>query len=74
MESEKDSPEFVVLAEDEDGYALIQFDSKRNTLLYTDKKSQGGRWFKSSITRDIFFDLAEEAKLNWEKHLLMETS
>ncbi len=59
--------QFVVLAEDEDGFALIQFDSKRNTLLYTAKKSQGGRWFKAAIPRSAFFVLVEEAKLNWEK-------
>ncbi len=50
---EKTEVEFVVLARDEDGYALIQFDSKRDTLLYTAKKSQGDRWFKAAIPQRV---------------------
>ncbi len=60
-EGEMDA-QFLVLAEDEDGFALVQFESALNTLIYTARRSQQGRWYKSSIPRDVFFDLAKKAE------------
>ncbi len=54
--------QFIVLAEDEEGFALVQFESKLNTLIYTGRKSQQGRFFKSAIPRQVFFDLAKKAE------------
>ncbi len=54
--------QFIVLAEDEEGFAVVQFESELNTLVYTARRSQQGRWYKSSIPRDIFFDLAKKAE------------
>ncbi len=41
---------------------LVQFGTMVTTLIYTARKSLQGNGFKSSIPRDVFFDLAKKAE------------
>ncbi len=52
---------FEVLAENEDGWGLVQFEAPTMGLsIYTGRKSRTGRFFKSVIPRDDFFELARD--------------
>lgn len=51
---------FVVLAEDEEGFGIVQYTSATQVLVYTARKSQQDRFFKALIPKDAFFDLARE--------------
>ncbi len=55
---------FVVLAVDEDGWGIIQFEAPRMGLtIYTGRRNpRTGRFHKSPIPRDVFFDLAKKAE------------
>ncbi len=50
--------QFVALAEDEDGFAIVQFTSPTRVLVYTARRAQSGRFYKGTVPIAAFVDLA----------------
>ncbi len=59
VEGELDE-KFVVLAVDDDGYALMQLTSSTRVLVYTARRAQSGRFYKGTIPIAAFVDLTRE--------------
>ncbi len=55
-----DDDKFVVLAVDDDGFALMQLTSSTRVLVYTARRAQSGRFYKGTVPIAAFVGLTRE--------------